>query len=128
MEINKCSESGCQAHCCSNVGFLTNKEEVQAKFPGALNLEDKEVGRRANNREPGVYYTEWGKYSQNVDVSIIGKCPNLGDNFNCKIYDSRPFQCELMELGGPMCTDIRTHHGLPPVKQGVIAFEEIADF
>ncbi len=127
MEVNKCSESGCKAHCCSNVGFFTNKEEMQEKFPDALNLNDREVYQRFNNEERGVYYMEWGRYSQNVDVAIVGKCPNLGDDFNCKIYNSRPFQCELMKLGGQSCTDIRRDHGLSPVKQEVIAFEEITN-
>jgi Fe-S-cluster containining protein len=53
---------------------------------------------------PGVYYV---KFRERFLVRIVGKCPNLGEDLNCGIYETRPEGCRNFEKDGKYCLDAR---------------------
>jgi Fe-S-cluster containining protein len=99
-ERNLCVESGCQAACCFNK-FLFYRGTVTDSFPQA-----KEVsyGDLDDMEFPGVYYT---KFVARFLVRIVGKCPNLEEDFNCKIHEVKPEACGNFEKDGKKCLDIK---------------------
>jgi Fe-S-cluster containining protein len=115
-ERNLCTESGCKAACCRNMVFWnTEEKELRSAFPKAI-----EIGAEDNiyTKDDAVYFKKRGLDMYTIIVK--GKCPNLDDGHNCKIYETRPEACKTFKIGHQDCNNARQRIGL-----GMIALEDI---
>jgi len=101
MERNLCVESGCKAACCFDKQ-LEYRGIVTDSFPQAKLCSYDEIGEI---RIPGVYYTPDNGY---IRVRIVGKCPNLGESFDCKIEEVKPDGCRNFAKDKEDCLEVRT--------------------
>jgi len=103
-ERNLCEEASCNnAICCrgSYFAYIYPVKKVLEWFPQATKVNkklDEQVGI-------GVYYTT--SLFGLAKVRIVGPCPNLSQDDNCLIYDSRPADCEKLAIGSDNCVLFR---------------------
>lgn len=115
VERNICNESGCKAFCCYSPEFpplKINKEKILEWFPDAVQTNSIELSVAKGER--GVFYKSTG---DKFIIKIIGYCPNMDENFGCKIYKNKPEPCENFLLGEEKCTARRLTFFLPPFKE-----------
>lgn len=99
-ERNLCHELGCPAACCRDI-YMEYSGDITEHFPEAKMVDYYDLDEMG---APGVYYI---KYQSKLLIRIVGKCPNLGEDFSCKIYDHRPAACENFEIGNKLCLNKR---------------------
>lgn len=109
MERNLCKESNCPAACCRNIeGHLpTSDERFLQAFPDAKLVEEVDIlKQKIETQERGVFYTRWRGW---IYFSISGVCPNLNEDFSCKIHGERfyPRACVNMLVESAECEDAK---------------------
>jgi Fe-S-cluster containining protein len=103
-ERNACEDAGCAAACCRGSFFSITypEKKVLEWFPDA-----QKVGwyKISDQTEKGVYYQRG--LIGDARVRIVGDCPNLDSDDNCKIYKNKPADCSYMVVGSKACSDFR---------------------
>jgi len=114
---NICAEAGCSAACCRNMMLKgVSETELNNTFPDAKKVAKEKLGIGAVLMGGGVYYTDTGYMEKKpYEVQIVGQCPNLSENNECLVYDSRPSVCRNFVVGSPSCTKSRISLSLSPV-------------
>lgn len=110
-ERNPCHDLGCLAECCRNiVGRIPVSENYFLKsFPEAVKIDStskEDLKQKVRDQAGGVYYfVDRGL----THFSVSGVCPNLGEDFNCKIHDETfyPDACSRFVVKSMSCLDAR---------------------
>jgi|GEM_PF-6669415 len=116
-EKNPCTISGCKGNCCKNIFLELTIFERKRIFPKAIRVKSlkelKKVPREGNN----IYYTSVRRKKFDcggiVEAVIIGKCPHLDEDGNCKIHSERSHAARNFQIGSELCNEIRVSCGLP---------------
>lgn len=110
----------CTAACCKHVHIGVRDIELPlllANSSFSKHMESyEELSMVSDNGVaalPGVYFIENGL--SHFAVYIAGNCPNLTDDNECAIYETRPEACRTLEPGDSECTNMRRKYGLQPV-------------
>lgn len=112
IERNLCAEAGCPAACCRDMYIDVPKDEVKKYFEGATYVEDGHLPERPRAPE-GVLFTDHHRIPGFALVRINGKCPNLTEDAECRIYKGRPNACGNFEIGKRGCDEARQSQYIP---------------
>ena len=110
-ERNPCREIGCPASCCHDLTLWirTTKEGLAQLFENPIEIKKSQFDEQT---EKGLYFCQ---EQDRLKIRIIGPCPNLGDDFYCKIYPKRPIGCRRLLIGSSECSRSRIRDFLPPI-------------
>lgn len=115
-ERNICKELGCPALCCRNIGIETREGDFLNCFPESAEITRVEYANLAKFPN-GVYYLyDYENDLPNWVIGIIkGPCPKLTQEGDCSNYENRTQAAKNTEIGGSLCTKVRTKAGFPPI-------------
>lgn len=118
---NPCLEYCGLAPCCQDMWFENideanlNKLILHSAFTVRVSAHEELqiLDAQKRNHHQGVYFFEKGINKYNA--VIVGRCPNLGADNRCGIYDQRPEHCRNFEVGGRECDEARRCANIKPL-------------
>jgi len=116
-ELNPCIASGCLGNCCKDINFELTNSERKRIFPYAVKVKNLGELNKVPTDHHDVYFSRIVrrkfKGENMVEVAIVGRCPHLKYDGNCRIHDKRSYAARNFQIGSDECNKIRICSGLP---------------
>jgi hypothetical protein len=121
-ERNICVEAKCKAACCSNIKLNgVSENELDRSFPVRRECAPSEFGIDNLRKGKGVYFADTGYLPDRpYEVQIVRRCPNVGEDYYCKLGNGRPAPCKNFAVGCDDCSHKRAGISLEAVGKDLV--------